>query len=306
MSEQTMGGRVIVLGSINRDLVLRVPHLARPGETVAGSDIAEFPGGKGANQAVAAARMGARVALVGAIGRDGAGQAMRSFLEAENLDLSGLKELADTPTGMAVIQVDQRGENCIVVVAGANAKVGGAWPISCLPARGDLIVSQFEIALTSIIAAFRSARAQGARTLLNPAPFQTIPADLAGLVDILVLNESELAAALGRELGDSIPEIEAGMRALRAKMANPELTLIATLGKAGAILLDSAGTNATPGREVAAVDTTGAGDCFVGALAAAITAGYSSREAMARANHAASLSVTRVGAAASMPFLAEL
>lgn len=293
-------GRVVVFGSINRDLVVQVAHLPRPGETVSGTFFSEFPGGKGANQAVAARRMGADVRLVGAIGGDGFGVAMRAFLAAEQIDLSALAVLEGVPTGIAMIGVEQSGENAIIVVAGANAQVKASQMDGADVQAGDVLVSQFEVPMNEIVAAFTRARAAGATTLLNPAPMQAIPAALLALCDFIVLNETELASASGFDVAN-LEEAEAAMTALRARPSCDHLTLITTLGKDGCLALGPQGRYRIEGKSVKAVDTTGAGDCFVGALAAGLSEAMPLEAALLRANRAASLSVTRPGAASSMP-----
>ena len=298
-------GRVVVLGSINRDLVVRVAHLPRPGETVSGSSFAEFPGGKGANQAVAARRMGANVALVGAVGRDGFGEAMRAFLKAELIDLSALAVLEVVPTGIAMIGVEQSGENAIIVVAGANAAVKASQIDWVSLHTGDILVSQFEVPPGEIIAAFEKGRAKGVTTVLNPAPIQDIPTELLALCDFIVFNETELASTCDQNVVH-VEDAEAAMQVLRARPSCDHLTLITTLGKDGCLAIGPMGRHRIEGINVNAVDTTGAGDCFVGALAAGLSEGMPLEAALKRANIAASLSVTRPGAAASMPYRPEV
>ncbi|MCZ8187213.1 MAG: ribokinase [Beijerinckiaceae bacterium] len=297
-----MAGRVVVLGSVNRDLVLSVPHHARPGETLSATALAEFPGGKGANQAVASSRAGAVTQLAGAIGADGFGEAMREFLSGEGIDLSTLALRPDQPTGLAVIAVDATGQNSIIVVPGANAALaaGDAEMLDFRP--GDLVVAPFEVPDSFLLEGFRRARRAGARTLLNPAPMRAHDPALIGLTDLLVLNETEFAQLTG---ADDVPEGPALEAALA--VALPDIpVLILTRGPDGALVREGGSIRAVPGHRVIARDTTGAGDCFVGVLAASLAQGRDLAAALTRANRAAALSVTRDGAGASMPRAAEI
>lgn len=293
--------RVIVLGSINRDIVVTVARIPRPGETVLGDDSREFPGGKGANQAVAASRMGADVTLIGATGNDGYARSMRAFLAEQGIDLTHVEACADVPTGIALISVDQAGENAITVSPGANARVGVAMIEGIAFQPGDILVCQFEIPLETVLAGFRKARAAGARTVLNPAPMREISGELLALTDLLVLNEHELAECSGSNLPGGEPILaEVMAKAIRGR-GNPHLTVIATLGDEGCVAVGPEGRLRVPGERVTAVDTTGAGDCFVGALAAFLVKELALEEALRLANRAAAISVTKMGAAASMP-----
>lgn len=299
-------GRVVVLGSINCDIVIAVPRIARPGETVIGSDSREFPGGKGANQAVAARRMGADVRLAGAIGQDGHGDAMREFLANEGIDLSALEVLEGKPTGIALITVDPSGENAITVSSGANAAVGVESLDRLDLSAEDILLCQFEIPIGTVIVGFERARAVGARTVLNPAPMRDVSPDLLALTDLLVLNEIELADLAGVPALRDEGSILAALRKLVMRPANPALKAIATLGGQGCVMVDSRSVLRIPGERVTPVDTTGAGDCFCGALAAFLVKGLVPEEAMRLANRAAAISVTRPGAAASIPRLADV
>lgn len=299
-------GRVLVLGSINRDLVLAVDAHPRPGETVSGSDIREFPGGKGANQAVAAARAGAETLLVGATGHDGFGASMRAFLAGEGIDLSRVATVADRPTGIAVILVDRNAENTVTVSPGANMALTAADAETIDFQPGDLVVSQFEVPEGFIRAGFAKARAAGAVTVFNPAPMKALTPDLLAFCDIVVLNETELEAASGMAHLASRDDIEAAARNLGTQDQGEARTIIVTLGAKGCLAVHSGGVLTIPGRAVVARDTTGAGDCFVGVLAAGLARGLDLAAALERANRAAAISVTRAGAATSMPTRAEL
>lgn len=294
--------RVVVLGSINRDLVFSVPHHVRPGETLSATGLTEFPGGKGANQAVASARAGARTALVGAIGNDGFGAAMAAFLTDHGIDLSAVHRREGIPTGIAAIAVDAAGQNSIIVVPGANASLTAADAESVTIGRGDVVVAPFEVPDAFIRRGFERARAAGALTLLNPAPMRQHDPDLLALTDILVLNETEFAEVTG---ATTVPDAAALPGAV-ANALPAVTTLVLTLGPDGALVRHAGGLLPIPGRRVDVVDTTGAGDCFVGVLAASLVSGWPLPKALDRANRAASISVTRKGAGTSMPAAPEI
>jgi ribokinase len=297
-------GRVFVAGSINMDVVATADRHPRVGETVAGKQVLYFPGGKGANQAVAASRLGARTTLIGRLGKDSFGAELRTFLGDQGIDLGYVVETAEAHTGTAIITVAEA-DNTIVVIPGANGLVG-ADDVEVVPLlAGDVAVSQFEIPLPAIAAFFRRGRAAGATTLLNPAPAQKMPDELLALVDILVLNETELGFLAGVDLsdGDEAAKIVDTARQLQVR---EDQTICVTLGKRGVLALAGREEILVQGRAVKAVDTTGAGDCFVGALAAELAGGAPLRTALAFANAAASISVQRMGAGPSMPTAAEV
>ncbi|TGN88439.1 ribokinase [Bradyrhizobium yuanmingense] len=297
-------GRVFVAGSINMDVVATADRHPRIGETVAGRQVLYFPGGKGANQAVAASRLGARTTLIGRLGRDSFGTELKAFLGEQGIDLGYVVETAEAHTGTAIITVAEA-DNTIVVVPGANGLVG-ADDVSVVPLlKGDVAVSQFEIPLPTIAAFFHRARAAGAATVLNPAPAQKMPGELLALVDILVLNETELGFLAGSELSDD-DEAAKIIDVARKLQARQDQTICVTLGKRGVLALAEREEISVAGRVVKALDTTGAGDCFVGALAAQLADGAPLREALTFANAAASISVQRMGAGPSMPTGAEV
>ncbi len=297
-------GRVFVAGSINMDVVATADRHPRIGETIAGKEVLYFPGGKGANQAVAASRLGARTTLVGRLGKDAFGAELKTFLGDQGIDLSHVQETAEAHTGTAIITVAEA-DNTIVVIPGSNALVS-ADDVGVVPlARGDAAVSQFEIPLPTIAAFFRRARAAQATTVLNPAPAQKFSRELLALVDVLVLNETELGLLADTELSDSDATAKI-LDAARRLQASPEQIICVTLGKRGVVALAGRDELTVPGRAVQAVDTTGAGDCFVGALAAQLADGTPLRDALAYANAAASISVQRMGAGPSMPTAAEV
>lgn len=297
-------GRVFVAGSINMDVVATADRHPRVGETVAGRQVLYFPGGKGANQAVAASRLGAKTTLIGRLGTDSFGAELRTFLTAQGIDPGSIKETLDTHTGTAIITV-AASDNTIVVIPGSNALVSADDVADAPLAKGDVAVSQFEIPLPTIAAFFQRARAAGATTLLNPAPAQKMSPELLALVDILVLNETELGFLAGVELSES-DEAAKIIAVARQLQARKDQTICVTLGKRGVLALAASEEFAVQGRVVKAVDTTGAGDCFVGALASQLADGVPLRAALAFANAAASISVQRMGAGPSMPTAAEV
>jgi ribokinase len=297
-------GRVFVAGGINMDVVATAGRHPKVGETVAGHAVLYFPGGKGANQAVAAAKLGAQVALIGRIGRDAFGFDLRTFLAAQGIDLSLLRETAEAHTGTAIITV-ANADNTIVVIPGANALVDTADVAAAALAKGDVAVSQFEIPLPVIAAFFRRARMAGATTILNPAPALEFDAELLDLVDIVILNESELGWLTKTELRES-DDHGRFIEAAGSLQTGKDKIICVTLGKRGVLALIDGEPLIIAGRTVRAVDTTGAGDCFVGAVAAQLAGGKSIGDALAYANIAASISVQRMGAAPSMPTAAEV
>lgn len=296
-------GRVFIAGSINMDVVATADRHPKVGETVAGRQVLYFPGGKGANQAVAASRLGVKTTLIGRLGKDSFGAELRTFLGAQGIDLGSVRD-ADTHSGTAIITV-AASDNTIVVIPGSNALVSADDVADAPLAKGDVAVSQFEIPLPTIAAFFQRARSAGATTLLNPAPAQKMSSELLALVDILVLNETELGFLAGVELSeeDTAARIIEVARKLQARA---DQTICITLGKRGVLALAGREEFAVPGRAVKAVDTTGAGDCFVGALASQLASGVQLRAALAFANAAASISVQRMGAGPSMPTAAEV
>lgn len=294
---------VCVLGGVNLDYVAQVAALPRPGETVASRSLAQFPGGKGANQAVAAARLGAQVRLLGAVGHDAAGDVMLDFLTGAGVDVAGVRRGADAPTGQAFITVDETARNMIVVAAGANALYGADAARAADLAGAGVILTQFEATLAAIETIFTRPEAVGALKILNTAPALAEGAHLLALADMLILNETELASFASLDVEPADPE--AAIAAARS-LARPGQTVLATLGAAGAVAVRGDEVFAVAGLRQRAVDTTGAGDCFCGALAAGLDRGLALRAAMAFANAAAAVSVTRAGAAASMPTAAEV
>jgi len=297
-------GRVFVAGSINMDVVATADRHPRIGETVAGTALLHLPGGKGANQAVAAAKLGAPTTLIGRLGKDAFGDQLKAFLGAQGIDLSFVQATAGAHTGTAVITT-ANADNTIVVIPGANALVSAADVTSAVLAKGDIAVSQFEIPLPTIGAFFKRARATGAITILNPAPAVEFGTELLELVDILILNETELGLLARIELRDT-DDPARFVEAARSLPIGRDKVVCVTLGRRGVLALIDGEPSVVAGRTVKPVDTTGAGDCFVGAVAAQLAGGQSIRDALSYANAAASICVQRMGAAPSMPTAAEV
>ena len=282
------------------DLVATVPRLPQPGETLPGEGFALHPGGKGANQAVAAAKLGAATTLVGCVGEDAFGQDLKAHL-VENGVTCSLK-LAEAPTGTAMILVDAVGENSIVVIPGANGSLDAAATAEVPIRAGDVLVSQLEIPVPTVAAFFERGRAAKALNLLNAAPAIAGADDLWPLADIVVVNEVELGFFAKAPVADRRGAASAAIAARRF----PQQVIVVTLGRAGVVAIDGDRVIEHPGHAVSAVDTTGAGDCFVGALAARLCAGDPLAEGLAYANKAAAICVQRPGAGPSMPTLIEV
>lgn len=272
---------VVVVGSLNMDLVVHAARLPAPGETVSGTSYAEFAGGKGLNQAVAAARSGARVALIGAVGDDAAGAALRHVLVDEGIDHSGVRTIAGEATGRALISVDDRAENSIIVIPGANASV----EVDSLP-TAPVVLAQLEVPTTAVESAFAAANDMGALTVLNPAPAAAASEALLRRCSVLVPNEHEV-------------ELIGGAAAISALGVEH---LVITLGAAGAEHHAPAGAvHRVEPFPVTPVDTTGAGDAFCGSLAARLAAGDDMATALRFAAAAGALATTTHGAVPSQP-----
>ncbi len=296
---------VVVLGSINTDLVVRAAAFPRPGETIHGTGFVVVGGGKGANQATAAARLGAPVEFIGAVGADDFGARRLEELTAAGVDTRAVRRRADASTGVALITVAASGENTIVIAAGANWEVtpNDIPGTQLAMAAGGILVAQLELPLATVAAGLRQGRDMGLTTLLNTAPYTPEARDLLAHVDILIANEIEagdLAAWDG-----AVSAANAAAVAARLRERGPH-TVVVTLGAAGVLISTADETLHVPAPHVTAVDTTGAGDCFVGALAAALTQGMPLADGARRAVAAASYSVTILGATPGMPTAAEL
>ena len=282
----------------------RAARFPKIGETVLGSAVHFIPGGKGANQAIAAAKSGARTALIGRLGQDAFGARLKDFLGQQGVDLKHVTITAKAYTGTAIITV-ANADNTIVVVPGANALVDPSDVAVPVVAKGDVLVSQFEIPAATIEAFFARGRAAGATTILNPAPMTAFNRNLLALTDIMVLNETELATLAGVDVNadDDNAKFIQFAGSLRP---SKDHSVCVTLGSRGAIAVVQDEAIVIPGRVVTPLDTTGAGDCFVGALAARLAGGAHIRGALAYANAAASISVQRMGAGPSMPTVSEV
>jgi len=290
--------RVVVCGSLNMDVVVQSARRPATGETLLGAKVSFLPGGKGLNQAVAAARLGIPTAMVGAVGGDAFANSLRGFLADNDVDSSGVRQIDGPATGVALIQVAKK-DNAITVASGANLHFTKEM-VRQAPRRDEVWVAQFETPIAATESILKRARAAGARTILNLAPFLPYPDRLLKVVDVAVLNEIELSQATRTKLraGSALRDIVAACRKLHTKGAR---TVVATLGARGAVVVTADDATTIPAFKAKVVDTTGAGDCFVGALAARMAAGAAPVEAARYASAAAACSVERLGAAPSMP-----
>lgn len=297
--------RILVLGSLNIDLVQRVPRVPVPGETLKGGDLQTFVGGKGANQACAAAQLGGQVQMAGKVGSDVfAGRILRE-LEAAGVDTE-LVAQPDLATGSATIFVLPSGDNTIVLSPGANADVSAAFGLQAVEnlQPGDLLLCQLEIPMETVEASIRAAHERQIVTVLDPAPAARLPDRLLGSVDILTPNQTEAASLTGAaEPPGNMVEAEQCAQELRRRGAK---TVIVTMGEQGCLLAEESGSREISGWTVAVCDTTAAGDAFNGALAAMLARGAALSEAAAYANAAAALAVTKPGALSSIPYAAEV
>lgn len=274
---------VVVVGSANLDLVAQLDRLPMPGETLRATSYAEYAGGKGLNQAVACARMGARTAFVGCLGNDDAGTYIRSILDAEGID-STCVNTVDAPTGRAFINVDAHGENSIVVISGANAMVGSGDKSFQIPA-GKIVLAQLEVPQSVIASAFSQSHRQGSQTVLNPAPAAPLLAELLTATDVIVLNETESLALGGTE------------KLLAVGVGN----VVVTRGEDGANIISRKSQQHIDAYAVTPIDTVGAGDAFIGAMCAELARGASLQTACQTASVAGALATTVRGAVPSLP-----
>ena len=296
--------RIVVVGSSNTDMVVRVATLPRPGETVIGGAFFTARGGKGANQAVAAARAGASVTLVASLGDDALGDETLAALAAEGIAIDRVRRVADARSGVALILVDERGENSIAVAPGANALLAPEQVTECaeILSPDDVLLVQLETPLESVLAAARTASRAGARLMLNPAPARELPDELLALVSVLTPNESEAARLAGVPSGGP-QELDTAATALLRRGVD---AVVITLGAGGAYVATAEVRETIPTYRVKARDTTGAGDVFNGALAVALAERMRLTDAVRFANAAAAISVTRDGAQSAAPYRAEI
>ncbi len=294
---------VLVVGSLNMDLVASAERLPAKGETVFGSKFATFPGGKGANQAAAAGRLGADVQMVGCVGKDAFGAELLKSMAGSGVDIARIREVEEA-TGTALITVDPAGANTIVVVGGANdlcSPEDAERAIRQIGSDGILLL-QHEVPPETVAQAIRSAKAQGWMVILNPAPVRSVDAELLPLIDILLPNETEMAVLAG--MPASTPDAAAA--AAEHLLAQGVGALIITLGSQGALYRSQSETRHVPAYRVKAVDTTAAGDAYAGALTAYLAGGLGMEEAMKKASAAAALSVTKSGAQPSLAWRDEV
>jgi len=294
-----MAASVTVVGSLNMDLVTRASRIPQPGETIIGDDFHTLPGGKGANQAVAAARLGAQVAMVGRVGRDTFAGPLLDNLAGAGVDCTFVTQDSQAATGVALIVVDAAGQNSIVVASGANMRLlpDDVDAAETVISAAHVLLLQLESPLETVTRAAQVARAHGVQVILNPAPARLLPASLLSLVDVLVPNESETELLTGLPVGDQA-EAEAAAAALQEMGVG---TVILTLGERGALLAREGEVTLLPAFDVTPVDTTAAGDAFVGGLGVALAEGKTLAEAVRWGNAAGALATTRLGAQPSLP-----
>lgn len=290
--------RIVVLGSLNMDLLLRVPHAPDAGETLMGRSLDRIPGGKGGNQAVSCARQGAAVQMIGCVGDDADGQALRAALERDGVDTRSVRVQAGETTGTALVMVDDAGQNRIVVIAGANAQARASdGELAAALTGAEFLLIQFETPMAEAVRAMQAARQVGCKVLLNPSPVHAVDHALWPLVDTLVVNEVEAAELSGLPVRQPLQAAAAAREFHRRGVAR----IVVTLGHAGAVALDATGARHHPAPRVEVVDTTAAGDTLLGALAAELARGASLDEALGQGIRAAALCVTQLGAQSSIP-----
>jgi ribokinase len=295
---------ILVVGSANADLVVRTRRFPAPGETILEGTFATFPGGKGANQAVACAKAGGFVTFLGRMGRDAFGDRLTAGMCKDGVCMDHVQRDPKLPTGIALITVDAGGQNEIIVASGSNMALSPDVVTRHRPlfATAQVVLLQLEIPPETVMQAARLGHEHGAIVILNPAPARHLPRTLLRLADFVTPNETELAQLAGMPVLDNTSAIEAARRLLEIGVRN----VIVTLGRKGCLLVNEDTCRTFPARRVRAVDTTAAGDAFNGALAAALARGEELRMAIPFANDVASFSVTRMGAQSSMPTLREL
>ena len=298
------GSRIVVIGSSNTDMVVRAERLPAPGETVIGGKFFMNAGGKGANQAVAAARLGGTVSFIAKIGNDVFGKEAMALFEKEGIDCSCVSIDSESPSGVALITVNHEGENCIVVAPGANAALSPKdfESNNKLIRQADILLMQLEIPLETIAWAIDTGASEKTKIILNPAPAQIIPDRILKRVDIITPNETEA----GILTGIAVTDPASAERTAKALLQKGVGSVVITMGAQGAFLMDKNQIQLIPAPAVRAVDTTAAGDIFNGALAVGLSNGLSLREAVKFGIRVASISVTRMGAQSSAPYLREI
>jgi len=296
--------KIVVVGSSNTDMVIKSEHLPAPGETILGGEFFMNPGGKGANQAVAAARLGGEVVFVARVGKDIFGQEAVVGFNREGINTDFIVTDPEQPSGVAIIMVDAKGENCIAVASGANNMLSPADVDKALAQIdvADVLLMQLETPIETIGHVAELGMQKGKTVILNPAPAQALPDELLARLDVITPNETEAEILTGIKV-ECTDDAAKAAQALRGKGVG---TVIITLGSQGAFVLSESFSGLVPTRKVEAIDTTAAGDTFNGALAVGIAEGKAIEDAIAFANKAAAISVTRLGAQSSVPSLAEL
>lgn len=295
--------RICVVGSANIDLTFRTPRFPQPGETLTGHAMHQGMGGKGANQAVAAARLGADVAFIACVGNDAFGKAAIGAYLADGIRTSFIRQVADQSTGTAAILVDDDAENCIIVVAGANAElnaldVKSAWSKVEQP---DAVLCQMETPVEAAVEAFRLARDANVLTILTPAPAEHVTDELLALCDVCVPNKTEIHELTGQAVNNEVNALRAAER-----LQDRGVKCVAlTMGGEGVLILDDSGSTHISADKVDAVDTTGAGDAFTAAFAVSLSAGMTPTESARRACAIAAISVTRIGTQTAFPTMKE-
>ena len=292
---------ILVVGSLNTDLVVRTPRFPQPGETISGEDLQVIPGGKGANQAVAASRMGSEVSMLGRVGKDNFGDFLLENLKTNNVD-SQLVQRDDSSTGTAIIVVDANGQNSIVLSPGANGKVSSSDIEHASFSDFDLLLLQLEIPIPTVLSAAKLAKQNGVRVLLNPAPAKELPEELISLADFLIPNETELSLLTGMEVKD-IPTAE---KAAHALLQRGVQNVIVTLGSNGALIVTNKSTSHISPFKVDVVDTTAAGDAFIGGFASVLDTANSLEEAVRYGCACGALATTKFGAQPSLPTKQEI
>lgn len=300
---------ICILGSINMDLVLRVDRMAKSGETILSKGFQKIPGGKGANQAVAAKRLGANVCMLASVGNDENGFSLVKALKKDDIDVSNISYSDINPTGMAIITVDDLGNNSIIVVPGANMEIDAKYieELEKVIKNSKILVAQFETPIEATIQAFRIAKENGVLTVLNPAPAKDIPEELLKITDIIAPNETEAFELTNIEVKDE----ESIRKASNKFLEKGVKFVIITLGEKGAAMLDKDRLSIIPAYKVKAVDTTAAGDSFIGALTSKLVNSdvidfNSIENSIKFANKVSSIVVQKSGAQPSLPYLEEV